>query len=165
MLLTVWLLLLPSLSVMSDSLWPHGLKLPCPSPSPQVCANSCPLSQWCHPTISSSVTPFSSCPQSVPTSGSFLMSQLFGHSPGGQNTGASASVLPMNIHSGFLSGGQKQKEHSYLALESGHLRSFPGSINSIKLLYPTSHRIPKKYAEIPSEICWKVFTPPILRWW
>ena len=77
----------------------------------------------------------------------------------------SFSIGPSNEYSGFLSGGQKQKKHSYLALESGHLRSFPGSINSIKLLYPTSHRVPKKYAEIPSEISWKVFTPPILRWW
>ena len=64
-------------SVMSDSLWPHGLqqaRLPCPSPSPGVCANSCPLSRWCQSTISSSVTPLSSCPQSFPASGSFQMS-------------------------------------------------------------------------------------------
>ena len=83
---------------MSDSLQPHGLqhaRLLCPSPSPRVCSNSCPSSQWCHPTISSSVSPFSSCPQSFSASGAFPMSRLF--TPGGQRIGASASVLPMNI--------------------------------------------------------------------
>ena len=77
---------------MSDSLWPHGLqhtRLPCLSLSPKVCSNSCPLSQWCHPTISSSVTPFSSCPQSFPASGSFAMSQLFISSD--QSIGASVT--------------------------------------------------------------------------
>ena len=75
-----------SLSVMSDSLWPHGLqhaRLPCPSPAPGACSNSCSLSQWCHPTISSSVVPFSSCLQSFPASQSYQMSQLF--TSGGQN--------------------------------------------------------------------------------
>ena len=74
-----WLLLF-SCSVMSNSLQSHGLqhaRLPCPSPSPGICSNSCPLSWWCHPTISSSVIPFSSCPQSFPASGSFPVSQLF----------------------------------------------------------------------------------------
>ena len=86
-------------SVVSDSLWPRGL--PCPSLSPRVCSNSRLLSQWCHPTISSSVTPFSPCHQSFPTSGSFPMSRLF--ASGGQNIGASAleSVLPMNIQGWF----------------------------------------------------------------
>ena len=96
------LLLLFSHSVMSDSLWPHGLqhtRLPCPSLSPRACSNSCQLSQWHHPTISSFVTPFSSCPQSFPASGSFPMSQLFTSS--GQRIGASASVLPMNIQGWF----------------------------------------------------------------
>ena len=88
-----------NLSVMSDSLWPHEsqhARPPCPSPTPGVYPNSCPLSPWCHPAISSSVVPFSSCPQSLPASESFLMSQLFAW--GGQSTGvsASASVLPMN---------------------------------------------------------------------
>ena len=81
---------------------PHGqqhIRLPCPSLFPQVCSDSCPLSQWCHPTISSSVTCFSSCPQPFPTSGSFPMSQLF--TSGGQSIGASASVLPMNIQDWF----------------------------------------------------------------
>ena len=86
-------------SVMSDSLQPHELqhaRPPCPSPTPGVYPNSCPSSQWCHPTISSSVIPFSSCLQSFPISGSFQMSQLFPSV--GQSTGvsASASVLPMN---------------------------------------------------------------------
>ena len=85
---------------MSNSLRPHGLqhaRPPCSSPTPGVYSNSCPLSQWCHPAISSSVIPFSSCLQSFPASASFPMSQLF--ESGGQSTGASASasVLPMNI--------------------------------------------------------------------
>ena len=87
---------------MSNSLRPHGLqytRLRCPSPTPGACSNSCPLSQWCHPTISSSVIPFSSCLQSCPASGSFPMSQFF--TSGGQSIGVSASVLPMNIHNWF----------------------------------------------------------------
>ena len=89
-----------SRSVMSDSLRPHRLqhvRLPCPSPSLGACSNSCPSGWWCHPTISSSVVPFSSCLQSFPASGSFPMSQFF--ESGGQNIGvsASASVLPVNI--------------------------------------------------------------------
>ena len=89
-----------SCSVMSDSLWPHGLQhasLPCPSPTPY--SNSCPSSWWCHPTISSSVIPFSSCLQSFPASGSFPMSQFF--ASGGQTIGVSASVLPLNIRDWF----------------------------------------------------------------
>ena len=87
-------------SVRSNSLGPHELqhtRPPCPSPTPGVYPNPHPLSQWCHPTISFSVVPFSSCPQSFPASGSFQMSQLF--ASGGQNIGVSAStsVLPMNI--------------------------------------------------------------------
>ena len=86
-------------SVVSDSLWHHELqhaRPPCPSPTPRAYPNSCPLSQWCHQTISSSVIPFSSCPHSFPASGSFQMSQLF--ASGGQSIGVSAStsVLPMN---------------------------------------------------------------------
>ena len=91
-----------SRSVVSGSLWPHELqhaRPPCPSPSPGVHPNSCPLSRWCHPAISSSIVPFSSCPQSFPASESFPMSQLFAW--GGQSTGvsASASVLPKNTPS------------------------------------------------------------------
>ena len=86
-----------SRSVVYDSLRPHELqhvRPPCPSPTPGVHPNPCPSSQWCHPIISSSVVPFSSCPQSFPASGSFQMSQLF--TSGGQSIGVSASVLPMN---------------------------------------------------------------------
>ena len=93
-----------SRSVMSDCLRPHGLqhtRPPCPSPTPGVHLNSCLLSRWCHPTISFSVVPFSSCPQSFPASGSFPMSQLF--TPGGQTMGASASAsfLPMRNQDWF----------------------------------------------------------------
>ena len=88
-----------SCSVMSNSLWPHEpqhARPPCPSPTPGVHPNPCPLCQWCHPTILSSVVPFSSCPQSFPASGFFQMSQL--SASGGQSIGVSAStsVLPMN---------------------------------------------------------------------
>ena len=88
-----------SCSVVSTSLQSHEsqhARPPCPSPTPGVYTNSCPSSWWCHPAISSSVVPFSSCPQSLPVSGSFQMSQLF--TWGGQNIGVSAlvSVLPMN---------------------------------------------------------------------
>ena len=99
----IYLLLLFSHSVMSESLQPHGQQnawLHCPSPSPGACSNSCPLSWWCHPTISSSVIPFS-CLQSFPTSGSFPVSWFF--ASGGQSVGpsASASVLPMSIQGWF----------------------------------------------------------------
>ena len=93
-----------SRSVMSDSLWPHGLQQarpPCPSPTPGAYSNSCPLNRWCHQTTSSSVIPFSSCPQSFPASGAFQMSQFF--ASGSQSIGVSAttSVLPMNIQDWF----------------------------------------------------------------
>ena len=93
--------LLFSLSVVSDSSWPHGLqhaRFPCPSLSPGVCSNSCPLSLCCHPTISSSVASFS-CPQSFPASECFPLSRLL--AAGGQSIGASASVLPLNIQDWF----------------------------------------------------------------
>ena len=91
-------------SVVSDSLWPHGLehaRPPCPSPTPRVYSNSCPLSWWCHPTISSSVVPISSRPQSLPASGSFQVSHLF--TSGGQSVGVSAStsVLLMDTQDCF----------------------------------------------------------------
>ena len=96
-----------SCSVVSDSLRPHGLqlaRLPCPSPTLRACSNSCPWSQWCHQTISSSVIHFSSCLQSFPASRSFPMSQFF--TSGGQIivASASASVLPVNIQDWFPSG-------------------------------------------------------------
>ena len=100
-------LFLFSPSVMSNSLWPHGLqhtRLPCPSTSPCASSNSSPLSQWCHAMISSSVIPFSSCLHSFPASGSFLMSWLF--TSGGQSIAAStlASLLPVNIQDWFSLG-------------------------------------------------------------
>ena len=93
-------------SAMFTSLQPHGLqhaRLPCPSPTPRACSNSCPLSQWGHPTISSSVVPFSSCLQSFPVSGSFPMSKFF--ASGGQSIGAStlASISPSSEYSGLIS--------------------------------------------------------------
>ena len=96
-----------SRSVVSDSLRHHGLqhaRPPCPSPTPRVYSNSYPLNRWLHPTISSSIVPFSSCPQSFPASGSFPKSQFF--ASGGLSIGASASssVLPMNIQDWFLLG-------------------------------------------------------------
>ena len=99
---------------------PHGLqhaRLPCPSPSPGVFKNSCPLSWWCHPTISSSVVPFS-CLHSFPASGSFPMSQLF--ASGGQNISVSASVLPVNIQGWFPLG--------LTGLISLYPRDFPESL-------------------------------------
>ena len=103
-------LLVPSVQfnrlAVSDFLRPHGLhhaRLPCPSPTPGACSNSCPSGWWFHPTISSSVVPFSSCLQSFPASGSFQMSQFF--ISGGQSIGVSAStsVLPFNKHPGLIS--------------------------------------------------------------
>ena len=88
-------------SIMSDGLQPHGLqhsRLPCPSPAPRACSNSCPLSRWCHPTISSSVVHFS-CFQSFPASGSFLMSQFF--ASGSQSIGF--NISPSNEHSELIS--------------------------------------------------------------
>jgi len=104
---------------MSDSLWPHGLhhaRLPCPSQSPRACSNSCPLSQWCHPTISSSVVSFSFCPESFPASGYFPISRIL--ASGGQSIGASAStlVLPRNVQ-GLLPLG---------LITLGTMLSFPG---------------------------------------
>ena len=100
----IWLSLQFSRSVMSNSLQLHGLqhtRLPCPSPTPRACSNSCPLSQWCHPTISSSAVPFSSRLQSLPASGSSSMSWFL--ASGGQSIGisTSASVLPMNVQDWF----------------------------------------------------------------
>ena len=87
-------------SLVFDSLWPHKLH-PCPSLSPRVCSNSCPLHHWCHPTISSSVAPLSSFPQSFPASWSFLVSQLFTSGVQSNGASASASVLPVNIQGWF----------------------------------------------------------------
>ena len=93
-----------SRSVMSDSLWPHEsqhTRTPCPSPTPGVYSNSCPSSQWCHPAILSSVIPFSSCPQSLPASGSFPMSQLHIRWP--KYWSFSFSISPSNEHPQLIS--------------------------------------------------------------
>ena len=100
--LNAWLCCCFLVAQSCPTLWPRGLqpaRLPCPSPPPGACSNLCPLSWWCHPTISSSFVPFSSCLQSFPAPGSFLMSRLF--ASGGQSIDASASVLPMNIQDWF----------------------------------------------------------------
>ena len=116
----LWLL---TCSVTSDPLQPHALqhtRLPCPSPSPEVCPSSCPLHQWCHPTTSSSDILLSFCLQSFPASGSFIVSQLF--TAGDQNTGASgsASVLPVSIRGWF-----PLRSTSLISLQSkGLLRVF-----------------------------------------
>ena len=126
---------------MSDSLRPHEpqhARPPCPSPTPRVYPNSCPLSRWCHPTFSSSLIPFSSCPQFFPTSESFQMSQLF--ASGGQSirVSASTSVLLMNTQDWFSLGWT-----SWISLESkGLSRVFSTppfkSINSLALSLPYS---------------------------
>ena len=102
----MWLSVQFSRSVESDSWQPHGLqhtRLPCPSPAPGACSNSCPLSRWCHPTISSSVMPFTSSLQSFRASRSFLMSQFF--TSGGWSIGVSAwtSISPLNEYSELIS--------------------------------------------------------------
>ena len=105
---------------MSNSLWPCGLqhaRPPCPAPTSRAYSNSCPLSWWCHPTISSSVIPFSSCLQSFPASGSFQMSQFFASCDQSIGVLASASVLPMNIQNWFPLG------WTGLTLQSKGLRS------------------------------------------
>ena len=134
-------MLLFSCSVVSDALWPHGLqhtRHPCPSLSPEVCSNYCPLNRWCHPAISSSVITFSSCTQYFPASGSFPMSQLF--PSGGQSIGASASasVPRMNIQNWFHIGltGLIAVQSKGISRVSSNT-TLPKSINSwaLSLLY------------------------------
>ena len=143
---------------------PHGLqhaRPPCPLPTSRVYSNSCPLSRWCHPTISSSVLPFSSHLQSFPASGSFPMSQLF--VSGGQSTGvsASASVLPMNIQNWFPLGWT-----GWISLQSnGLLRVSPTpqfkSITSLALSFlysPTLtsiHDYWKNHSLDQTDLCWQ----------
>ena len=156
-----------SRSVLSDSLWPHGLqhaRPPCPSSTPGVYSNSSPLSKWCYPTISSSVVPFSSHLQSFPASGSFQMSQFF--TLGGQSTGASASasVLPMNNQDWFPLGWI-----GWISLQSQELsRVFPTTqfknINSsvLSFLYsPTLTSIHdhwKNHNFDYKQVCWQVMS-------
>ena len=116
--------------VVSYSLRPHGLqhtRLPCPSPSPGVCSNSYALSQWCHPTISSSATPFSSCPQSFPESGSFPMSRLL--TSGGQSIGAywfDLLAVQGTLESLFQHHSSKASilQSPFFILKGMHLRSY-----------------------------------------
>jgi len=151
-------------SVVSNSLWPHEpqhTRPPCPSPIPRVHPNPCPLSQWCHPTISSSVIPFSSCPQSFPSSGSFQMSQLF--TSGGQSIGVSAStaVLPMNTQ-----GWSPSEWTGWISLQSkGLSKVFSNttvqSINSLALSFlhsPTLTSIHdhwKNHSLDYMDLCWQ----------
>ena len=138
---------------MSCSLWSHGLqhsRLPCPSLSPGVCSNSSPLSRWCHPTISSSVTTFSSCPQSFSATGSFPVSQLF--ASGGQSIDVSAlaSVLPMNIQSWFplgLTGLISLLSKRLKSLLQHHNSSFYFGRHS--LLYGPKTDLKEYWVEIP----------------
>ena len=117
-------------SVMSDPLWPHEsqhARPPCPLPPPRVCSNSCPSSWWCHPVISSSVIPFSSCPQFLPESRSFPMSQLFAR--GSQSIGVSAfaSVLPMNTQDW-----SPLKWTSWISLQSLKKKKFQPAPNQLQ---------------------------------
>ena len=153
-----------SRSVMSNSLWPHRLqhaRPPCPSPTPRVYPNSCPLSQWYHPTISSSVVPFSSHLQSFPPSGSFQMSQFF--TSGGQSirVSALASVLPMNTkdwsplewNGGFPCSSRDSQESS----PTPQFNSI--NISALSFLYgPTLtsiHDYWKNYICDYSDLCWQ----------
>ena len=148
---------------MSDSLQPNGLqhaRLPCPLPSPRACSNSCLLSWWCYPTISSSVIPFSSCLQSFPASGSFLKSQLF--TSGGQSIGASASasVLPMSSQGWFLLGLGWSPCSPTDSQDSSPIPQFK-SINSslLSLLYSTFlttiHDYWKNHSFDSTDFCWQ----------
>ena len=126
-------------SVVSHSLRPHGLqhaRLPCPSPTPRVYPTSSPLSKWCHPTIPSSVVPFSSCHQSFPASGSFPMSQFF--TSGGQSIGVSASksVLPMNTQDWF-----PLEWTGCISLQSKRLRY---AIIKIRAYYHSKNLVPRQ---------------------
>ena len=151
-------------SVVSDSLWAHELQhasLPHPSPTPKAYSNSCPLSQWCHSTISSSVVPFSSHLQSFPGSGSFPMSQFF--TSGGQSTGvsASASILPMNIQDWFPLGWAGGSPWSpRVSQESSSTTQFK-SINSSRLSFLNSptltsiHDYWKNHSFDKMDLCWQ----------
>ena len=149
-----------SRSVVSNSLWPHEsehARPPSPSPTPGVYSNSCLSSRWCHPAIPSSIIPFSSCPQSLPASGSFPMTQLFAW--GGQSIGvsASASVLPMNTQDWFPLGSPCSPRDSQ---ESSPAPQFK-SINSLALSFPHSptltsiHDHWKNHSLDQMDLCWQ----------
>ena len=151
-------------SVLSDSLRPHEsqhTRPPCPSPTPGVYSNSCPSSRWCHLTISSSVVPFSSCPQSLPASGSFPMSQLF--TSDGQSIGvsASASVLSMNTQNlsplGWLVGSPCSTRESQEFSPTPQFKSINSSVPSF-LHSPTLTSIHdhwKNHSLDQTELCWQ----------
>ena len=149
------MLLLFSHSIMSDSLQPHELqhaRPPCPPPSPGVYSNSCLLSQWCHPTILSSVVIFSSCIQSFPASGSFQMSQF--STSGGQSIGvsASASVLPMNIQDWSPCSPMDSQESS----PTPQLKSNSSMLNFLYSPTLTSiHDYWKNHSFDSTELCWQ----------
>ena len=146
---------------MSNSLRPHEsqhARPPCPSPTPGVYSNTCPLSRWCHPAISSSVVPFSSCPQSLPAAGSFPMSQLF--TWGGQSIGvsASASVLPTNTY---------KKSKNIFDDNDGYLRWYwpkKTQLVALKLCHAFGNNVSKNHEEIYvivilfPEICSFIYT-------
>ena len=137
-----------SRSVVSDSLRPHELqhaRPPCPSPTPRVHSNSRPLSQWCHPAISSSVVPFSSCPQSLPASESFPMSQLFAWV--GQSTGvsASASFLPKNTQ-----GWSPLEWTGWISLQSKGLSRVFSNPTSCKLPFAFCNNFSHKFFHVRS---------------
>ena len=149
-----------SVSVVSNSLQPHGLqhtRLPLPSLSPGVCSNSCPLNPWCHPTISSSVAVFSSCPQSFPASGSFPMNKLF--ISRGQNieASASASALLMNIQGWFCLGLTDLISLQSKGLQESSLTPQFKSINSsaLSLLYGLTLTSLYDYWKNHSFDCWQ----------
>ena len=123
---------------MADSLWPHGLqytRLPCPSPTPGACSNSCPSRWWCYPTISSSVVPFSFHLQSFPASGFFPLSQFFQSVDQSIGASASASVLPMNIQDWF-----PLKLTGWISLQSkGHSRVFSNTTVQKHQFFCTQH--------------------------
>ena len=137
MIICIYYISSVSCSVVSNSLRLHGLqhaRLPCPTSTPGACSNSCPLSQWCHPTTSSFVVPFSSCLPSFPASGSFPMSQLFASDGQIIGVSASASVLPMNIQDWFPLGWT-----GWISLQSkGLSRVFSSTtVQSINSLVPS----------------------------
>ena len=154
-----------SRSVVSDSLQPHGLqhaRPPCPSPTPGVYSNSCPSSRWCHPTISSSAVPFSSCLQSFPASRSFQMSQLFASSGQSIGVSASASVLRMNIQDWFPLGwtGWISLQFKGLWRESSPTLQFKSIRSSgLSFLYsPTLtsiHDYWKNHSLNEKDLCWQ----------
>ena len=143
-------------SVVSNCLWPHGLqhtRPPCPSSSPGVYSNPCALSQWCHPTISSSVVPFSSHLQSFPASGSFPRSQFF--TSGGQRIGvsASASVLPVNIQDSFPFG----MDWLDLLAVQGPLKSLLQYHRCLPVKNRLSYQYNEPWTPAPRQCCRKCF--------